>query len=183
MTERKALFTDRLTLEPTGPDHADGLIAAKERSIEELRPWLAWAGDEDPNSIRAFVHACQQEWDVSEWTFTILLDGEVIGAVGVNRFDPMVSTANLGYWLRTDVAGRGLMTEAAAAVVEFAFGELALHRLELTAAPDNAASVRVAEKLGFKRGGTLRDGSRGSEGWHDVLVFDLLEHDPRPTGA
>lgn len=107
MAERKALFTDRLTLEPMGPDHADGLIAAKEQSIEELRPWLAWAGDDDPNSTRAFVHACQQEWDVTEWTFTILLDGEIIGAVGVNRFDPMVSTANLGYWLRDGYGGPG----------------------------------------------------------------------------
>lgn len=183
MAERKALFTDRLTLEPTGPDHADGLIAARERSIEQLRPWLAWAGDDDPNSVRAFALACHQEWDVTEWTFTILLDGEIIGSAGINRFDPMGSTANLGYWLRSDVAGRGFMTEAAAAVVEFAFGELGLHRLELTAAPDNVASVRVAEKLGFKRGGVLRDGSRGSNGWHDVLVFDLLERDPRPMGA
>ena len=183
MGERKALFTDRLMLEPTGPDHAEGLIAAKGLSVDELTPWLVWAVDEDPNATRAFALACEQEWDVTAWTFTVLLDGEIIGSVGINRFDPMLSTANLGYWLRTDVAGRGLMTEAAAAVVEFAFGELGLHRLELHAAPDNIASVKVAEKLGFKRGGVLRDGSKGSDGWHDVLVFDLLEHDPRPTGA
>jgi ribosomal-protein-serine acetyltransferase len=180
VTERKALFTNRLTLEPTGAAHADGLIAAKERSMKELVPWLPWALDENPEATRSFAAACEEEWDVAEWTFTVLFDGAVIGSVGINRFDPMLATANLGYWLRSDMTGRGLMTEAGAAVVEFAFADLGLHRLELHAAPGNVGSVRVAEKLGFKKMGVLRDGGRGSHGWHDVYVFDLLEDDPRP---
>jgi RimJ/RimL family protein N-acetyltransferase len=180
MTERKPLFTNRLTLEPTGAAHAEGLVAATTRSLAELRPWMAWAVDADDNATRAFALACEQEWDVSAWTFTIFLSDEIVGTVALNRFDGLASAAHLGYWLRTDVAGRGLMTEAAAAVVGFGFDELRLHRLELHAAPDNVASVRVAEKLGFKRGGVLRDGSRGASGWHDVLVFDLLVTDPRP---
>jgi RimJ/RimL family protein N-acetyltransferase len=141
---------------------------------------MPWADDDDPQSTTAFARACENEWGVRTWNFTVLLNKEVIGSVGLNRFQPLVSSADLGYWLRSDVAGRGLMTEAAAAVVEFAFGEIGLHRLELQAAPENRASLRVAEKLGFRKGGVLRDGCKGSEGWHDVLVFDLLETDPRP---
>ena len=155
-------------------------MAGVEASLPELRPWMAWAPTADLKSTRSFARAEARAWGSSSWTFTILVDDAVAGGVGLNRHDPLLSSAQLGYWVRSDLAGRGLTTEAAGLAVDFAFRELNLHRLELHAAPGNLGSVRVAEKLGFSRGGLLRDGSRGEDGYHDVLVFDLLESDDRP---
>jgi ribosomal-protein-serine acetyltransferase len=174
MTERRALTTERLRLEPTGPEHADGIWAAAEPSLAELRPWLYWAVKADLETTRMFTQRCVAEWDREEWGFSIIRGDELIGGVGLNTFVPFLMSAQLGYWLRSDCADNGYTTEAAAAVVDFAFEGLRLHRIELHAAPENLASVRVAEKLGFTRVGLLRDGTRGADGWHDCYVFDLL---------
>jgi ribosomal-protein-serine acetyltransferase len=170
----------RVRLEPIDPDLAQAIWHAVEVSLPELRPWLAWAPHADLASTRAFAESEVQAWGTTSWTFTVLVDDAVAGGVGLNRHDPLLSSAQIGYWIRSDLAGRGLTTEAAGLVVDFAFRELKLHRLELRAAPANVGSVRVAEKLGFSRGGVLRDGSRGEGGFHDVWVFDLLESDERP---
>ena len=175
------LRTPRLRLEPTIPAHADGVWAATEVSVDELAPWLAWAVQPTIESTRAFTAGAADEWDRGAgWCFTMTHDGTVAGTISLHRHMPLIRAAELGYWLRSDLAGRGLMTEAASAVVEYGFAERGLHRIELHVAPDNVASVRVAEKLGFRREGLLRDGSRGSGGFHDVYVYGLLEDDPRP---
>ena len=176
----RELRTRRLTLASTVAAHADGLWKAVEASLEELQPWLAWAVDASPGSVRGFTERAEQEWDLETgWQFTIVLDDEPAGAIGLSRYMPLWRNADLGYWLRSDLAGRGLMTEAASAVVEFAFSDLGLHRVALSAATDNGASARVAEKIGFKREGLLRESCWGSRGFHDAYVYGLLETDPR----
>jgi ribosomal-protein-serine acetyltransferase len=177
---RTTLHTPRLLLEPTGRDHANALFEAAEASLKELAPWLAWAGDTDPSSIRDFTVAMERAWAADAgWCFTILHADEAAGTIALDRHDRVLRSATVGYWLRSDLGGRGLMTEAGSALIDFAFGTVGLHRLELHAAPGNHGSVRVAEKLGFSRRGVLRHGSRGTDGYHDVYVFDLLESDPR----
>lgn len=71
------------------------------------------------------------------------------------------------------------MTEAASAVVSFAFDAAGLHRIGLEAAPGNKASIRVAEKLGFQREGLQREAGRAVSGWLDLWLFGLLHGDPR----
>jgi ribosomal-protein-serine acetyltransferase len=111
--------------------------------------------------------------------YVIILNGEPAGTVGLDHLQPLISSVDIGYWLRTDLNGRGLMTEAAAAVVEYAFEELAIHRIELRAGVENYGSLRVAEKLGFRRGGELRHGAKNVRDYYDVYVFDLLATDER----
>jgi ribosomal-protein-serine acetyltransferase len=162
-------------------DHAGTLWEAVEASLAELTPWMPWASDDSYEHNRAFLKMSEDAWQRDEaWTFTIFFEGRAAGTVGLNGFEPLLASAELGYWLRTDLVGRGLMTEAAGAVVSFGFNELHLHRIELHAGLANINSIRVAEKLGFRRVGTLRDGSRGQYGWYDCYVFDLLETDDRP---
>lgn len=173
--------TERLLLEPLGPRHLESLWGAVERSEEELSRWMAWCVEPKKAETQAFLEACARSLEAgTEWSFGVMVNGEAVGTVGVGRHVPLVRSAELGYWLRSDLAGRGYMTEAAAAAVRFAFEEVGLHRLELHAGPGNGASIRVAEKLGFKREGLLRHGSYARDGWYDVYVFGLLASDPRP---
>jgi [ribosomal protein S5]-alanine N-acetyltransferase len=128
----------------------------------------------------AFVQASMAAWEAgTDWVFALLLEGDAVGTIGLHEFDRTLEQAELGYWLRTDLGGRGLMTEAARAVVGFGFGDLSLHRIELHAAPGNVASIKVAERVGFRREGLLQDGSRGADGWHDAYVYGLLAGDAR----
>jgi ribosomal-protein-serine acetyltransferase len=176
--ERIPLVTERLVLEPIEPRHADALWQAKEASLDALRRWMAWA--EQPREDQdGFVRSAHERWGDGEWVYAVIFSGEPVGTIGVDRYQPIFSSAEVGYWLRSDLSGQGLMTEAAAAVVEFSFEQLGMHRLELHAGLENFGSIGVAEKLGFKRGGILRHGSRNAWGYYDVCVFDLLSSDAR----
>ena len=139
---------------------------------------MAWADDEDPSSTLEFAARAQHAWTQGvAHNFCIDHDGEVVGNIGLDQINPMIGSAMLGYWLRSDLHGKGLMTEGAGAVVKHAFEDVGLHRIELHAALDNHASIRVAEKLGFRRGGILRDGTYAAGAWMDVYVYDLLVSD------
>lgn len=179
MIPRDPLVTDRTRLEPIGPDHFEGFCKAQAVSLPELSPWVVWADDPENEGTRAFIDREPGEWKAARgWAFAIIFDSEVAGAVALNRHDPPFASAQLGYWIRSDLSGRRLATEAAAAAVDFGFNVAGLHRIELHAAPENIASIRVAEKLGFLQEGLLRDGGRDSAGnFHDMLVFGLLAGD------
>ncbi|MEA2485645.1 MAG: ribosomal-protein-serine acetyltransferase [Actinomycetota bacterium] len=182
--EPRDIYTPRLSLVPSVVAHAESLWAAVETSLAELRPWMAWALDDSYEHNRQFLKMCETMWQRDEgWNFTIFVDDRAVGTVGLGGYEPLIKSAELGYWIRTDLAGRGLVTEAAAAAVTFGFERIGLHRIELHAGTDNAASIRVAEKVGFQRVGLLRDGSRGENGWYDCHLFDLLETDSRPSLA
>jgi RimJ/RimL family protein N-acetyltransferase len=80
--------------------------------------------------------------------------GRVLGSIGL-RWDHEEATAEIGYWIRRDARGAGLMTRAVILVARYAF-EQGAARVFLRADPENAASCRVAEKAGFTKEGVLR---------------------------
>jgi ribosomal-protein-serine acetyltransferase len=180
---RSGLRTRRLVLEPTSDSHAEGLWAAVSASADELAPWMGWAVEPQRQETFDFAASASRSWGSSLFNFTIMFPQLIIGSVGLDHFDEATISASLGYWLHSDYASKGLMTEAVAAVVEFAFSQLTLHRLWLHAGVSNIPSIRVAEKAGFRREGRLRDSGRGAFGWHDVYVYGLLESDERPRSA
>ncbi|MDQ3620066.1 MAG: GNAT family N-acetyltransferase [Actinomycetota bacterium] len=180
---RRVLPTPRIDLEPLGAHHAPDLWDATVRSLDELKPFMSWADTASFETTLAFASGGALQWDAGTgMVFAIMIGGEAAGTIGFAQHAPLAGHAELGYWLRSDLCGRGLMTEAASSVVDYGFGVLHLHRIELRAAPSNVGSVRVAEKVGFKREGTLRHGARGADGWHDVDVYGLLESDDRRIG-
>ena len=86
-----------------------------------------------------------------------------------------VRSAEIGYGVRGDERGKGYASEALGAVARWALAEGGVQRAWLTANTDNVASVRVAEKAGFRREGTLRRAALDDDGLHDLAVFSLLD--------
>jgi [ribosomal protein S5]-alanine N-acetyltransferase len=89
-------------------------------------------------------------------------------------------SANVGYWVDRARNGRGLATRALAAMVEEAFGELALHRLEAGTLVDNVASQRVLENNGFDLIGLARWYLHIGGGWRHHLLYQRTIEDSRP---
>jgi ribosomal-protein-serine acetyltransferase len=171
----------RVRLEATTPDHAEAIWKAKELSLDELRPWMDWA-DDDRDATATFTQRCQQKWSAGlEWNFTIVEDvDEVIGCTSLHAYDPRYRKAEVGYWIRSDRARRGLVPEAVSCLIAFGFESILLHRIELHCGIENSGSIRVAEKLGFTREGTLRQALRTSSEWYDAYMYALLASDDRP---
>lgn len=119
--------------------------------------------------------------DRKECTFAVVLrDGQqVIGAVSLT-LAMAHSRGELGYWIGREYWGHGYCTEAARAVVEFGFAELALHRVQARHLTRNPASGRVMAKLGMTHEGRLRQHTRKWDILGDVDVYAVLATDPMP---
>ena len=101
--------------------------------------------------------------------------GAIAGAVGFHRVDRVNGSSSLGYWLASAAQGRGTVTLAAAALVEWAFsGPWQLHRLEIRAGTENERSRAIPERLGFRHEGTRRGAEKLGERWIDHAVYGLL---------
>lgn len=176
------LHTTRLRLRPFTEADADALFALHS-SAHVLRYW-----DSPPWAERAraerFIAACRQMAD--EGTGARLAidrapDGTFIGWCGLTRWNPDYRSASLGYVLHDTAWGHGYATEAAGAVLRWAFDALDLNRVQAEADTRNAASARVLEKLGFVREGTLREDCVVNGDVSDSWVYGLIKREWRPV--
>jgi len=157
---------------------ASELHEAVRASLPELLPWMAWAhpsyGEVEAaewirRAARAFADGLE-----FQFVYRAVDTGAVLGTIGLNAIDRLNRWANLGYWIRTDRSGEGLVTRAARLVVGFGFGELGLGRIEILAAVENHRSQAVAERLGAQREGVLRRRLRVGDAAQDAAVFSLI---------
>jgi RimJ/RimL family protein N-acetyltransferase len=175
---RQAIDSERLRLEPIEPGHTERTWTAVEDSLTELRAWMAWAQETSRDQTASFIRGAVKEWSAGrEYDFAILEGGSIIGGIGLRCPRPDRGIGEMGYWVRSDVTGRGYASEAARAMVGFGFGTLGLYRLELRTGMKNAPSQRVAEKLGFRREGTLRRGCPHGTAGYDCYLYGLLASD------
>jgi ribosomal-protein-alanine N-acetyltransferase len=110
--------------------------------------------------------------------FGIFLDSELVGRIALSQiFRGIFQNAYLGYSIAERWNGHGLATEAVGVVMEFAFGDLGLHRVQAAVMPRNAGSIRVLEKNGFRLCGTERKSVLVRDGMHDGAAYELLAED------
>ncbi len=169
------LHTARLRLRPVDDADADALFALH-RSALVLRYWDAppWS---DRGRAEQFITASRRM--AEEGTGTRLAvdrrgDGTFIGWCSVSRWSPDYRSASLGYCFDDFAWGHGYATEAARAVVQWAFDTLDLNRVQAETDTRNVASARVLEKLGFVREGTLREDCVVDGEVSDSWVYGLL---------
>lgn len=160
-------------------------LKLRRESRSWLRPWEATAPPGRPDATVTFAAYLRQErrWWRQQRSFPMVIevDGRIVGRVSIGRVEWGAECGgSIGYWIREDHAGRGIVPTAVALVVEFAF-ERGLHRLEIAVRPENSASVRVAQKLGFREEGTRQRYLYIDGQWRDHQVFALTA-DERRTG-
>ena len=176
------LHTARLRLRPfTAAD--EGVLFALHSNAYVLRYW-----DTPPWSDRAraerFIEACRriaEEGSGARLAMDRASDGAFIGWCGLTRWNPDYRSASLGYCLDDATWGHGYATEAAGALLQWAFETLDLNRVQAEADTRNAASARVLEKLGFLREGTLREDCVVNGEVSDSWVYGLIRREWRPS--
>ncbi|WP_434450954.1 GNAT family N-acetyltransferase [Lentzea sp. E54] len=110
--------------------------------------------------------------------FMILVDGEVAGQITVgNIVRGSLRSGWIGYWVAADRAGGGVATAAVALLTDHAFRGAGLHRLEATVRPENAASIRVLAKSGYREEGLFKRYLDVAGQWRDHLCFALTVED------
>jgi ribosomal-protein-alanine N-acetyltransferase len=149
-----------------------------------LRPWEA-TNPESPNSfdVRGQLRGLLRQLDdQSGMPFVIEVQGQVQGQLNVaNVMYGSVSSAVLGYWVSPEVAGKGVMPVSVALVTDYLMDQVGLHRVEINVRPENTASLRVIQKLGFRYEGLKQRYIHINGDWRDHYVFALTKEE-LPTG-
>ena len=175
------LPTARLRLRPFTDTDADALFALHS-SAHVLRYWDAppWT---DPARADRFIAGCRtmaEDGTGARLAMDRLSDGAFLGWCTLTEWNPDYRSASLGYCLTEAAWGHGYATEAAHALLRWAFDTLDLNRVQAETDTRNAASGRVLEKLGFVREGTLREDCVVNGDVSDSHVYGLLRREWRP---
>jgi ribosomal-protein-serine acetyltransferase len=156
--------------------HARGLYVLTDRNRERLRPWLPWVDRVHgiAGTLNFIEQGLGQANNSAGFQSGIWVDGDLSGVVGTHRIDWENRSTGLGYWIDGAQEGRGIVTRSVAAVLDYLFISLNLHRVEIRAATDNQRSRAVPERLGFRLEGVLRQDHRVGDVWQDLAVYGLL---------
>ncbi|MDA0328873.1 MAG: GNAT family N-acetyltransferase [Gemmatimonadetes bacterium] len=161
------LWTERLLIRVWNAADAPSLRHAIDVSLPELLPWIPFAKDEPTtmDQLRERLDGYAADFVQGKDFLYALVDPddtEIRGGVGLyQRVGP--GALEIGYWLRSDLAGRGLMTEAVAALTGVGLELPGLDRLEIHIDPANGASAAIPLKLGYRHRETLPNRSAGRE--------------------
>jgi ribosomal-protein-serine acetyltransferase len=146
---RAPLETARTLLVPIDAPDGQELWEAVDGSRWHLERWLPWVPyNNNPEASVRYAEACAVDWDAGRALRFAVRDKNsrhLLGVVGLDACVHLHRSCELGYWLRRDAVGRGLMTESASAGVEFGFARVGLHRIRCAAATDNVPSAAPAE--------------------------------------
>ncbi|EYF05849.1 GNAT family N-acetyltransferase [Chondromyces apiculatus] len=179
----RPIETERLLLLPIDASDGPEIWNAVSGSRVTLQRWLPWVQfHTDPAASTRFAEACAADWDQGRALRFVIRERShraFAGVVGLESCVHMHRSCELGYWLRKEATGRGLMTEASRAVLDFAFQQMGAHRVRVAAATDNPASLAVIGRLGFRFEGIARQAEWCDGRWLDHGVFALIGTDPR----
>jgi len=172
--ERLAL-TDESELRLLDEADADELYHLIATNRDYLARWMPWASAQTRESTLEFIRLTRRQAAANDgFQAALVCDGAIIGIVGFHAVNWPHRSTTIGYWLDERHQGRGLMTRAVRAVVDHAFGEWQLHRVEIRAATGNRRSRAIPERLGFREEAVLREAERIDERYNDLAVYGLL---------
>ena len=176
------LHTARLRLRPFSEADADALFALHSNA-HVLRYWDSppWS---EPSRAERFIAACRQieeEGSGARLAIDRVTDGAFVGWCGLTQWNADYRSASMGYCLTEAAWGHGYATEAARAVLQWAYETLDLNRVQAETDTRNVASAHVLEKLGFVREGTLREDCIVNGEVSDSWVYGLLRREWPPS--
>ncbi|HEV2145794.1 MAG TPA: GNAT family protein [Longimicrobiaceae bacterium] len=184
------VHTPRLVVRCWHPRDAPLLQAAVEASLAHLRPWMPWARAE-PKDLDGRIEDLRRfrgNFDLGiDFTCGIFdrAEARVLGGTGLHP-RAREQMLEIGYWIHADHVGRGLATEAAAALTRVAFEVNGVDRVEIRCDPLNVRSAAVPARLGFRHEATLHGDALAPDGTpRDTMVWGLVadEYPASPAAA
>jgi ribosomal-protein-alanine N-acetyltransferase len=185
MADALTLRTARLSLVPAAVAHVPLLFPLM--SDPRVTTFLAWephASESETLEVVEALVSAQSRAMGYHWT---IFEGErvrgLVSLIDVQRKHRSwtLERAEVAYWVDPESQGKGIATEATAAVVACAFERLGLNRLRISHTGANPASGRIPQKLGFTFVGTERQFFKKNDVWHDMNHYELLAQDWLPA--
>ena len=179
------LFGKRITMRPLAVNDFREWSEVRQRNNDWLTIWepSRFPHQPDPTTDKsAFTSRClQRDRDRATGTafqFGIFIDGRVAGEVNLNNvIRGAMQSCTVGYWVDQDHAGHGYTVEGVALVMQFAFEQLGLHRVEICIVPRNVRSRRIMEKLDIREEGIAQRYLEINGTWEDHLRYGITSEE------
>ena len=178
----RSVYSERMLLRCYTPDDAPLVKEAVDSSLDHLRTFMdwAWLAPEPVGTTRKRLRSFRDAFrHGDDWIYGLFTpDGaEILGGAGLHRrVGP--EALEIGYWIRASRVRQGLATEAAGTLTRLAFEHCGAIRVEIHVDPENAASIAVAERLGYVREAVLRKRLppiRPGQPRRDEVILTLLD--------
>jgi len=160
-----------------------------EQELMSNRSWLRTWEATNPHGPIGFDSRASIRSLLSNWRsgfgvpFAVEYEGEFAGQLNVSGLSyGSLSSASIGYWVAERFAGRNITPTAVALATDHCLFSIGLHRMEICIRPENAPSLRVVEKLGFRYEGLRRRFIHINGDWRDHFCFALTAEE-LPTGV
>lgn len=167
----------RIELEQLKFSHAFQVFQAIDRNRRFLSPWLPFVQDTDSQEdTESFIQSITtQSADDCDEVFVIWYDGRFAGLIGYKDTDRINRKTEIGYWLIESMTGKGIVTHATKALVNFAFSQLNMNRIVIKCGVGNDKSAAIPHRLGFQREGIERDGEKHHDKFIDLEIYSCLK--------
>lgn len=171
----KHILNDDAYLRLLEESDAHEMFAVIDGNREHLRKYLPFVEfTHSPNDCLSFIRSTRKQIADNQGLQCAIIDqGRLVGMIGVHAVNWLNKSTTIGYWLAADAQGKGLMTAAVKAMVDYAFHSLQLHLVEIRAAVENTRSQAVPQRLGFKREAVLREREWLHDRYVDHVVFSI----------
>ncbi|MCG7409063.1 GNAT family N-acetyltransferase [Paenibacillus sp. ACRRX] len=172
------LYTDRLCLrQMQAADSSSLLTIWSDPDVTRFMNISPFTSEEQVVAMITYLDELAQTNQAIRYTMVDLESREVIGSCGYNELDFEHGKVEIGYDIAKPCWGRGYAVEAVSCLVEHAFRELNLHRIEARVEPANLNSIKVLQKLHFTYEGTLRQCERSKGSFNDLQMYSRLSTD------
>jgi ribosomal-protein-serine acetyltransferase len=167
---------DSLQLRLPEERHAEELAALVGQDYAYLKEWMPWLKDDYTvaDAQEYIKRNLQQFADNNGFGMNLVYQNKIAGSIGYNRISWADRRTEIGYWLGSRYQGRGLMTKACRVLIDYAFTELNLNRVEIHCGTQNRKSRMIPERLGFTQEGVLRQAEWLHYHFVDLVVYSML---------
>jgi ribosomal-protein-alanine N-acetyltransferase len=169
-------------LRPLVLGDGDAWREVRQRNAEWLKRWDATAppgADARPRTFGSMIRSLRRAARAgTQLPFAVEVDGAFVGQISVNNIvRGSAQFASIGYWIDERVANRGITTRGVALAIDYCFNVAGLHRIEIAIRPENAASLRVVDKLGVQFIGLAPRYLHIDGEWRDHLLFGITREE------
>lgn len=172
------LETKRLILrEMTFDDEEDIFESFSDENVTKYFSMKPFASVEESEKIIKRAKNLFEEENGIQWGIVLKESNILVGTCGYEAWVKSSYRGEIGYDLRLSHWGRGIMSEALRAVIQYGFEEMELNRIEATTRADNTRSVNMLSRLGFQKEGLLRETVYWEGTFYDQILFSLLKRE------
>lgn len=171
--------TDRLILRPFVKEDAEAMYRnwASDPEVTKFLSWPYYRSVDTAHEILEIWTKQYEDKTFYQWAIELKALMEPIGSISVVNHDDRLEMAEIGFCIGKSWWGRGIMTEAMRAVMDYLFDEVDVQRIEAGHDPRNPASGAVQRKCGLKYEGTFRRRIISNQGATDVCWYGILKED------